>query len=252
MMKQITSLQHPLVKHLAKLRHNTDYRYDHHRVVIEGDKVVAEVCRDIPPITLFVVDPEAIPKGVSCPDTYVVTEEIIHKIAGAQTPEGIIAEIPMPPQNPLKKCRSLVILDGVSDPGNLGALLRTAVAFGWEGIFLLEGCCDPYNDKSLRSARGATFRIPIASGHWEQLDKIISENKLTPYVADLHGTLLSKVDGAEAPALILGNEARGVSHDARKRAQAITIPMIGNVESLNVAVAGGIIMNALGVSRRKS
>lgn len=251
-MKQITSLQNPLVKHLAKLQHNSDYRHDHHRIVIEGEKIIGEVCRKIAPVTLFVLDPEAIPSGISCEETYVVTEEIIHKIAGSQHPEGIIAEIDMPKQQSLKGCRSLIVLDGINDPGNLGALLRSSVAFGWEGVFLLDGCCDPYNDKSLRAARGATFRIPIGMGNWDRLDKIIAEGKMTPYVADLSGTPLSGISSVKAPALILGNEARGVSSEAKKRAKAITIPMSGDIESLNVAVAGGIIMYALGQMRGMS
>ena len=118
-------------------------------------------------------------------------------------------------------------------------------------VFLLDGCCDPYNDKALRSARGATFRIPIASGHWEQLDKIIAANKMTPFVADLQGKSLSTLDGVKAPLLIMGNESRGVSAESCKRSQAITIPMAGKMESLNVSVAGGIIMYALSELRRK-
>lgn len=245
MIKQITSLQNPLVKHLAKLRQNSDYRYDHHRIVIEGETLVAEVCSDIPPITLLALNPESIPKGITCPETYLVTEEIIHKIAGTQSPEGIIAEISMPKSQPLKNCRSLIVLDGVNDPGNIGALLRSSVAFGWGGVFLLDGCCDPYNDKAIRAARGATFRIPMACGHWDQLDKIITDNKLTAYVADLNGKSLSETKGIKKPALILGNEACGVSQEAQRRGQAITIPMAKGMESLNVAVAGGILMYAM-------
>ncbi len=250
-MKEIRSLQHPLVKHLAKLQHNRDYRYEHHRLVIEGEKMIAEVCQQLSPVTLFAVDPALIPSQLTCKETYIVTPEILDKIAGAQNPEGIIAEIPMPPLKPLKKCSSLLVLDHVSDPGNVGALLRSAVAFGWEGVFFLTGSCDPFNDKALRAAKGATFRLPLAWGSWEELDQLIAFNRLTPLAADLHGKLLSELAPVKAPLLIVGNEANGISIEASKRSQAVTIPMSGKMESLNVSVAGGIMMYALGNARRQ-
>ena len=86
------------------------------------------------------------------------------KISGMQTPEGLVVEIEMPKPAPLEGLKYLLALDGVSDPGNVGALLRTALALGWQGIFILDESCDPFNDKALRSARGATFRLPLA---WE-------------------------------------------------------------------------------------
>lgn len=250
-MKEISSLQNPIVKHLAKLQHNRDYRYEHRRIVIEGEKMVAEVCSDVQPLTLFAVDPAVIPSHISCKETYIVSEEILAKIAGAHAPEGVIAEIPMPQSKPLKKCGSLLVLDNVSDPGNLGALLRSAVAFGWEGAFLLTGSCDPFNDKALRSARGATFRLPLAWGSWADLDKIIAGNSLTPLVADLRGKSLSQIGTVKAPLLIVGNESGGVSKEASKRSEAVTISMSGTMESLNVSVAGGIMMYVLGNARGK-
>ena len=66
----------------------------------------------------------------------------------------------------------LLALEGVQDPGNMGTLLRSAAAFGWDGVHLLAGCCDPFNDKALRASRGAAFKVPLSRGGWTQLQQV--------------------------------------------------------------------------------
>lgn len=250
MLRQVTSAQHPLVKHLVKLRQNRDYRYDHHSLVIEGLKLVAEMARDTHFKCVAVRDETLLPKGIKADDMLVVTDSVMQKISGMQTPEGIVAEIAMPHPAALQGLRHVVALDGIAEPGNVGALLRSALALGWEGVFILENSCDPFNEKAIRAARGATFRLPLAWGSWEQLKGLIQNNKLTPIVADLHGRNLDDVKVNGGVLLVLGNEARGVSDEAKAACQAVTIPMPGNMESLNVSVAGGIMMYILGRKKK--
>lgn len=245
MLKQITSLQHPAIKHLVKLRQNRDYRYDHHSLVIEGSKVIAELGRDAPLKLLMTTDETLIPKGVCADQVLIVSEEILHKASGMQNSEGILGEIAMPRPTPFKGIKTLLALDGINDPGNLGTLQRTALALGWEGVFLLNESCDPYNEKALRAARGATFRLPYNTGSWHDLWAIAKENQLTPLVADLEGKDPGNFKKEERILLILSNEARGPSEEALKDAAKVTLPMTGKMESLNVAVAGGILMYAL-------
>lgn len=245
MVRRITSVQHELVKHLVKLRQNHDYRYDHQTLVIDGIKPVKEICSSIRPKKLIAWDETLFPSGVDAEDMIVVNDAVMKKISGMQSPEGLIAEIPMPKPATLKGKRYIIVLDGVSDPGNVGTLLRTALALGWEGAFIVDESCDPFNDKALRAARGATFRLPLAWGKWEQLKKLVQENKLTPMVADLEGTPLQEIKPKNGVLLVLGNEARGGSAQAKKLCQPVTIAMSGDMESLNVSVAGGIIMYSL-------
>jgi TrmH family RNA methyltransferase len=245
-MKQITSLQHPLVKRLTKLRKDRFFRNQTESVVIIGFHLVEEVCIKIKAKCLLCTNEKLISSHVKTEEIFLTTTEIIKKISGVQTPEGILAEVSMPIQSSLEKCHYLVALDGISDPGNLGTLLRTALALGWEGAFILENSVDPYNDKALRAAKGANFRLPIHMGGWDALQQIIKKNHLKVLAADLEGDKLNAFALKDNILLILGNEAHGISKEALSICQKITIPMKGSMESLNVAVAGGILMYILG------
>ncbi len=244
-MKEITSLQHPLIKHLAKLRQNSDYRYDHHSMIIEGSKLIQEASDLCDFKTILTVDPGLIPSGIKADEVILTTSAIIQKISGMHSSDGILAETPMPNNTNLKGKKYIVALDGVSDPGNLGTIMRTALALGWEGIFFLEESCDPYNDKALRASRGAIFKLPMIHGSWKDLQNLIQENKLTAYVADTQGTPIQQISSPEGILLVLGNEAHGPSEETRLNCGALTIPMPGQMESLNVSVAAGILLYTL-------
>lgn len=245
MYREVTSLQHPLVKHLVKIRQNRDYRYEHQSLVIEGVKPVSEICPLLHLKTLVVYDETLIPERAKADEVLLVPEEILHKISGMQHTEGILAEVAMPRFVSLKGKRRILALDGINDPGNLGTLLRTALALGWDGVFLLENTCDPFNEKALRAARGATFHLALSNGSWKNLKDLIQDNKMLPLVADLRGNNPQDLPlEHEKIVLILGNEATGPSAES-ERFQKVTIPMQEEMESLNVAVAGGILMYML-------
>ena len=239
-LKEITSLQHPLVKRLVKLRQNRGYRYSEQSVVIEGIKMVREIGSQTTPHVIMTQDPSLIPELTE--NVILVTEQILKKISGTQNPEGIVAEVPMPSSANMQGLDYILALDGISDPGNMGTLLRTALALDWKGAFILEGCCDPFNDKAQRAAKGATFRLPIAFGNWTELQNLSQENGWQPYLADLEGESLETFQPPDKMLLVLGNEAHGASETAKMFCQKLTIPMSGQMESLNVSLAGGIIM----------
>ena len=242
--REIISLQHPLVKHFVRLHTNRDYRDDHQSVLIESKKLLQEVCVKYPTKVIMTTDLLNIPAGIKAEEVFLVTENIIHKVSGVLKPEGIIAEVAMPPSAILKGLKYLIACDGINDPGNLGTILRTALALGAEGAFIVNNSCDPFNDKALRAAKGATFRLPIARGPWEQLQKLIADNQLQPIAADISGVDLDTVKLKKKIILILGNEAHGLSAEAKDYLK-VKIPMPGEMESLNVAVAAGICMYAL-------
>jgi len=245
MAKMITSVQHPLVKHLVRLRQNRDYREEHQSVMIEGTKLIEEICSQHQTKFILTCAESAIPSKVRCEEVIIVNEAVMKKVSGVQSSEGIIAEVSMPKPASLKKVHWLLACDGVSDPGNLGTLLRSGLALGWEAIFILENSCDPYNDKALRAAKGATFRLPIAFGNWSDLRDIVHRNELNPLVAHMQGTSIDKINKKIGTMLVLSNEAQGISREAQQHCQKVSIPMHGQMESLNVGVAGGILMYAL-------
>ncbi|KAL8109210.1 hypothetical protein AgCh_025342 [Apium graveolens] len=150
----------------------------------------------------------------------------------------------------------VLVLDGIQDPGNLGTLLRSAMAFGWGGVFLLPGCCDPFNDKALRASRGASFQLPVVSGDWIHLEALKNELQMKilaghPADDDNHKsvTLLSRMFADSLAdkkiCLVLGSEGNGLSKKSRQEAELVAIPMTGEFESLNVSVAGGILLYML-------
>lgn len=245
MIEKISSLQNSLVKHLVHLRQNHDYREEHKSVAVSGIKLVNEILPVRPLKTLLVLNESLIPQGVKKEKVFLVTEEIMKKASGLLHPEGILAEFELPDFTGFKGFKKIVALDRISDPGNLGTILRTALAFGFEGAFIVEGSTDPYNDKAISAARGASFKLPLKVGSWKELEHLIKENNLFAVVGDLEGEDLSSMKPQEKLLLILSNEAHGVSKEAANCAKKVTIPISNQMESLNVAVAAGILMYGL-------
>lgn len=244
-MNEISSLQHPLVKHLVKIRQNSSYRYDHQSIVIEGKKPVLEACQRTKAKIILTCHPNLLTKNLSADKIYLVTEQVMQKISGMVNSEGLLAEMQMPAYACLKNMRSILVLDHINDPGNLGTLLRTALALGWEGAFLIGEGCDPYNEKALRASRGACLHLPWRRGDWHEIRALCQKNHLLPLLADLEGKPPSPVEPGQGVLLILSNEARGPSKEALDWCSKVTIPISSKMESLNVAIAGGILMYSL-------
>lgn len=238
-MIKITSTQHPIVKRFVKLRQDKSFRKEEKSVVIVGERLIKEISCHFKLKTL-IIDHDF--PGIIAEATFMATPEILKKITSLNQPEGIAAEIALPEEKSLTGKKCLLVLDRISDPGNLGTLLRTALALGWEGGFLTPGTADPFNDKAIRAAKGASFLLPIQEGTYEELELLIKEEKMTAYIADLKGQSLEKLTAKQPLALILGNESQGPSAWSKKHGSPITIPMGKNSESLNVASAGAILM----------
>ncbi len=226
--KKITSLQHPLVKHWVKLRTDKAYREETQRVLVSGKKMVKE----LPVEVLITVNGEG---------EHEVTEEIMKKITGLEQPDGFAAEVKLPAPQNVGKMEYVVVLDRIADPGNLGTLLRTALALGWGGVIVTPGTVDLFNDKALRAAKGATFRLPYAQMSHEE----IADLKHHFYTADLQGKSVETLQFKAPLALILSNESQGAQAWSASVGEKITIPMKGQMESLNVAISGAILLYAM-------
>jgi len=234
----ISSLQHPVVKRLVKLRDNRAFRAQEKSVLIVGVTLVSDVAARLPLKTLISVDP----LPFNAKESYLAPPNVLEKIINISSHDLVAAEVELPEQSSLENLGTIVILDGLADPGNVGTILRTAVALGWEGAFLTPNTADPFNDKALRAARGAPLFLPLKQGSYAELEKLVHQSGMTVYIADVEGKKLTEVSFKKPLALVLGHETQGPSAEARALGQTVSIPMTNQMESLNVATAAAILM----------
>ena len=243
--KEISSLQHPLVKRALRLRQQREAREEEERVLIIGRKLILDLAPAWPLEILFYTGPAP---DIAAFETIRVSSAILKKITGLPEPDGWAAIVRRPAEQALDQKDYLLILDAVSDPGNLGTLFRTALGLGWQGVWLTPGCADPFNDKALRAAQGATFRLPFERVFPEKIIDWANRRKASLFVADLKGSLPDQCERRSPLALVLGNEGQGPGTWTKSLVLRVTIPTSA-VESLNVASAGAILLYALRPSR---
>jgi TrmH family RNA methyltransferase len=234
----ITSLQHPLVKKLVRLRESRAARKEAGTLLIVGRTIVQEVARSFNIKTLISTTPLQLPAET----LELASEEVLQKIIGHKTDDLVAAEVVVPAPHDLKHCPLVALLDGIADPGNVGTIFRTALALGWDGIFVIQGSADPYNDKALRASRGAPLRLPWREGSWSEAEVLLEMPKRHVVIADTKGTALSQMSFSSPLLLVLGHETRGPSEQALSLGKPITIPMQKTMESLNVASAASILL----------
>ena len=174
----------------------------------------------------------------------------IEAACDTKTPQGVCASFTMPRRTSLPTgARRLVALDGVQDPGNLGTIWRTADAAGFDALLLGAGCADPWSPKVQRASMGSGFRVAAVSGEMPLLLSRAQANGFRVVVSALDGAPLyarTQPKAGEKLVLVIGNEARGVSPEVQRMADVkLKIPMRGGAESLNAAVAAGILMYEL-------
>ncbi len=181
------------------------------------------------------------PEGVK---TVCVTDEVFKFLSDEKTPQGILCRVKLPKIElapPTGKC---LFLDGVSDPGNMGAIIRTANAAGYEEIYLTDDCTDPYSPKSVRASMSGVFFTKLYAGTRKELLNVLKDTPIV--VADMHGENIFSFCPPKRYALVVGNEGNGASEEVKNAAtNKIGIPMRGTQESLNVSVAAGIAMYLL-------
>lgn len=230
----ISSLQHPLVKKMVKLREERSFREQERSLLIVGETVVREIAENTRLKALITSTPLNIPAE----KYFIALPEVIQKIIGHKTGDLVAAEIAMPPPSDLTSAHLIVVLDQIADPGNMGTIFRTSLALGWGGIFVIKGSADPYNDKTLRASRAAPLKLPWCEGTWDDLDTTSRQ----VVVAHTSGTPLSQMKFSKPLLLVLGHETKGPSITAQKLGTCITIPLQGKMESLNVASAASILL----------
>jgi len=176
-----------------------------------------------------------------------VEEEALTTLATTEHPQGVVAVIEPPvwtlDQIRLGPSATLLMLDGVQDPGNVGAMVRTAAGLGAQGVIALPGTAEFTNPKALRGTMGAFFRLPCVAAAAPVVRDWLGENRVAVWVAETGGEPLRGRDGAGPLALVLGNEGAGPGPElTAAAARRVAIPLAAGVESLNVAVAAGILL----------
>lgn len=174
----------------------------------------------------------------------------LNELAETRTNQGVlvVAEIPSGalPTVPSGEASAVLVLDGVQDPGNVGTLVRTAGAFGFDGVAALPGTVDPWNPKAVRASAGALFRLPVVATGLPSLGGLLTGGGHVLLGADAGGRPVSAGRIPDRVALAVGNEGAGLSGPVRERCEGlIAVPMAEGTESLNVAVAAGILMYEL-------
>lgn len=239
MIKYITSPENKVYKETKKLLMHSQ-RVKQNMFIAEGERIVFDALKS------DAVEYIAINESYGTIETdlpvYQFTNRLFEHISDTKSTQGIIAV-----------CRinertfntvvggMLIICDGVSDPGNLGTIVRTAECAGASGVILVNGCADPYNSKSVRSTMGSIFRLPIYNFEIEDLSKLSQYDIVVAMLKD--SQCLYDVRFSENTAIIVGSEAHGVSDAVANYAKRrVKIPMFKGAESLNAAVAAGLVM----------
>jgi TrmH family RNA methyltransferase len=185
-------------------------------------------------------------RGLKRTRVLAVADNTFAQLASTDAPQGVIALVrpPVWTLDQLVRGRSLlVVLDGVQDPGNAGAILRAAEAFGGTGAAFLKGTVHPYNPKTLRASAGSIFRLPLVAGVDDHLlMAALDQKRIVVYAAMPKASkTIFEADLSERCAIVIGSEAHGVSPKLQAHATGLRIPT-SVVESLNAAVAAGVLL----------
>ena len=242
-MKTINSVNNEHIKELVKLK-SKKYREQSKLFLIEGFHLIEMAKKYL--VEIIVSNKKSIPDWFDTDKVIIANEAIIEKIAYTKTPEPIIGVCKYK-KDPKKIGEKLLLLDNLQDPGNVGTLIRSALAFGIDTVVLSENSVDIYNDKLIRSSQGSVFHIDIMTKNLEDFIEELKSNKIYVLGTSLKRSIsLYDVGKMDRYAIILGNEGNGVSEKLLKKTDInVIIPIDKKIDSLNVSVAGGIIMNYL-------
>ena len=236
MIKEIKSRQNELIKNVVKLS-SPSYRKETGKFKVDGFHMFEMAKESGYLLEVFTLKEV---KGLDAKiNQYIVSEEIMEKISSSKSPQGIVSICKLIKEKDIAS-NKVLYLDDVSDPGNLGTILRTAVAFGFNDVILSNNCCSIYNEKALQSSQGAIFKLNIVN------DIKLSDLKKKGYqilATEIKGSVsLDLIQKPDKFVLVLGNEARGVSQEILDQSDKRIRIDIDNIESLNVAIAGAIAM----------
>ncbi|MCL2851032.1 MAG: RNA methyltransferase [Firmicutes bacterium] len=249
MEKFISSSANEIYKALKKLTTKKGRR-EQGLCIIEGEKIIfenLEVVEDV-----FVVEGKEITPNIRDLEPIVLCRKLFEEITELENGPGILASCGFNPPRPFDKGSRFLVLDRIQDSGNMGTVLRSACAFGFDTVFTID-CADPYSQKCLRAGMGNQLKINVFSVTFDEFKEFFEglDGETSLYIADMGGVDIfgiskdvGEIVKSSFAGLVLGNEGQGVAKDFFDLPHVVvSVPMQSNVESLNVAVAGGILMH---------
>ena len=247
MAERITSRTNPLMSRIRRLAVSRSFRRETGEFLGDGVKLLEEAARWGAPLTAVVYTPgtalPALPAGVRLVE---VPADVMRSVSPMEAPQGALFLARMPRQELPESLpgRRYLALEGVQDPGNVGTILRTADAFGADGLLLLPGCADLYNPKTVRSSMGALFRLPAWSCTLPQLEALAERAALPLLGAALRAdTVDVRRADLRRGIVLVGSEGRGLSAGALAACdRTVRIPMSERCESLNAAAAAAVLL----------
>ena len=251
-MERITSKSNKMIKDTRKLISSSRARAQSGLFVLEGARLCFDVLNSVYKPEYVLMTDRAYQRYQAQADkliqrsraAYFISDELADKLSDTESAQGIFAVCAMQSNESDIEGRALLALDNVQDPANVGSVIRTAEALGIDGI-LLYNCCDEFNPKTLRTAMGSVLRIKLY--HTDNLEDTLTALKASyriyATVPDREAVKITENDFSAPSICVIGNEANGVEEGIKAMADdLITIPMLGNAESLNAGVAAAITM----------
>jgi TrmH family RNA methyltransferase len=236
----ITSAANSKIKHIQKLIRDRKYRYQQAEFVVEGsrqlegaDEILGVYLSSSATVSVPEIDPGKLHR---------VEQKVFDRLADTENSQGILAVCALKYERTPCKGKNYVLLDSLQDPGNAGTIIRSAVAFGYDGVIVTPGCVDPFSPKVVRATMGALFQCSIV-----MLEDFSGLRDCHVIAADLGAEDIASARLETPYILAVGNEARGITPELRPWiARTVTVPLRNSaVNSLNAAVAAGIVMYEL-------
>lgn len=245
-MQRIESTKNERVKLWRKL-HTKKGRKKARKFLIEGDHLIQEALKEEQRVAKIIVDESRkhVPFDTHSIPVIQVTNNVFQEISETDTPQGVIAVCHMSEEKEMELNKGkYLLIDEVQDPGNVGTMIRTADSAGFDAVFLGKGCADRYNSKTIRATQGSLFHLPVYEVNLEDVVQKLQQVGVKVFGTALHhATDYRLVQKQETFGLIVGNEGAGVSDNLLALCDDnVYIPIYGKAESLNVAVAAGILM----------
>ncbi|HEL2110921.1 TPA: RNA methyltransferase [Streptococcus suis] len=242
-MEIIRSKSNNLVKQIKKLQQK---KYRTSSYLIEGWHLLEEAVKAGASIEHLLVLEEYVDRVSQLEKVTVVSPEIMQDLTDSKSPQGVVAQLALPSQKLSDQLAGkYLVLEDVQDPGNVGTIIRTADAAGFDGVFLTDKSADIYNMKVLRSMQGSHFHLPIYRMPIEDILSTLKNNQVEILATTLSSQSVDyrEVSPEASFALVMGNEGQGISDFVSAEAdQLVHITMPGQAESLNVAIAAGILV----------
>ena len=233
----ITSASNNTIKALIKLKQKK-YRDETGYYLVEGEHLVEEAMKAKQVECL--ISTKDITSDLPI---IVVSNEVMSKLSFTKSPQSIMAKCKIKKEKKLIDGKRYLILDDLQDPGNIGTLIRTALAFSIDQVILSNNCVDLYNDKLLRSMQGANFHISCIYDELKTVISTLKKNNVKIIGSALeNGQDIKQIKISEKRAFIVGNEGNGMNKDILEECDYVGYIPINTIESLNVAIAGSIMM----------